>query len=177
MPALMPLREIDGRKPSAAEGTYVDESALLIGAVVLHRGVSVWPCALMRADDDSVEVGEGSAVMDMAFVEAPRGRPVKIGKGCLVSHCARLHGCVVEDGAMIGVGATVLDGAKVGRGSIVAAGSLVPPGKEVPPGSVVAGVPATVLRQAGSTDADMVAKELATVGDKARRYAGGTVLR
>lgn len=167
----MTLRDVGGKRPRVAEGVYVDDSALLIGDVTLGAGSSVWPCALLRADDDSVEVGEGSAVMDMAFLEAPKGRPVKVGRGCLVSHGARLHGCVVEDGVLVGIGAIVLDGASIGAGSVVAAGTLVPPGKTVPANSVLAGVPAAVTRSAGDADADKLVVELRAIAEKARRYA------
>lgn len=169
----MALRDVGGRRPSVHEEAYVDEDALLIGDVTLRKGVSVWPCALLRADDDSVEVGEDSAVMDMAFLEAPKGRPVRVGSGCLISHGARLHGCVIGDGVLVGIGAIVLDGALVGDGSIVAAGSLVPPGKEIPPRSVATGTPAAVTRAAGEADARMVRDELRAVGEKARRYSAG----
>lgn len=173
----MVLRQIGDKRPRIAAGAYVDQDALLIGDVTLRERASVWPCALMRADDDSVEVGEGSAVMDMVFVEAPRGEPVRIGRDCLISHGARLHGCVVEDGVLIGIGATVLDGAKIGRGSIVAAGSLVPPGKEIPPGSVAMGTPASVTRQTGLADTEMVRDELGIIQAKANRYAHDAVVR
>ncbi len=167
----MALREVGGKRPRLHGGSYVDESALLIGDVTLRERASVWPFALLRADDDSVEIGEGSAVMDMAFVEAPEGRPVKVGAGCLVSHGARLHGCVVEDGVLVGVGAIVLDGARVGKGSMVAAGALVPPGKEIPAGSVVSGTPAAVARPATDADAARLRGELDRILEKAERYA------
>lgn len=173
----MALRNIGGRRPSIHEGAYVDESALLIGDVTLRRGASVWPCALLRADDDTIEVGEGSAIMDMAFLEAPKGRPVRVGSGCLISHGARLHGCVIGDGVLVGIGAIVLDGARVGDACIIAAGSLVPPGKEIPQRSVVIGVPATVARGTGEADARMVKAELEAIGEKARRYSARQTVR
>ena len=137
----------------------------------------MWPCALLRADDDSVEVGEGSAVMDMAFLEAPKGRPVKVGRDCLISHGARLHGCVVEDGTMIGIGTIILDGARIGGGSIVAAGSLVPPGKTIPKGSVALGTPAAVVRQTTAVDRELVKAELGAVRAKADRYSRSRGIR
>lgn len=167
----MPLRTVGGRGPVVPPGTYVDDSALLIGRVTLGARTSVWPCALIRADDDEVELGDGSAVMDMAFVEAPRGRPVRIGDGCLVSHGARLHGCTLGDGVLVGVGAIVLDRATVGAGSVVAAGCVVPPGKDVPPGTVVAGIPAAEVRRASEEDARSLSTELEVVRVKAQRYA------
>ena len=57
----------------------------------------------------------------------PRRLPVRIGKGC-----------------WIGARSTILPGVTIGAGSIVAAGALV--NKDVPANSVVAGVPARVIK-------------------------------
>jgi acetyltransferase-like isoleucine patch superfamily enzyme len=51
---------------------------------------------------------------------------------------------VVEAGCFVGAGAILLPGIRVGRGSFVAAGSVVT--QDVPPGTLVAGVPARVVR-------------------------------
>lgn len=51
----------------------------------------------------------------------------------------------IEDDCWIGANATILAGVTIGRGSIVGAGAVVT--RDVPPGSVVAGVPARVIRQ------------------------------
>lgn len=50
----------------------------------------------------------------------------------------------IERNVWIGAGATILPGVTVGRNSVVAAGALV--NKDVPPNTVVAGVPAKVLK-------------------------------
>lgn len=52
---------------------------------------------------------------------------------------------VIEDGAYIGAGALILHGVRVGRCSVVAAGAVVR--EDVPPYTVVAGVPARVVKQ------------------------------
>jgi carbonic anhydrase/acetyltransferase-like protein (isoleucine patch superfamily) len=101
---------------------------------------------VLRADMESISIGDGSNVQDTAVVHADPGFPARIGDHVSIGHGAVLHGCTVEGGALIGMNATVLNGAVVGEGSLVAANALVPEGMRIPPGSLVAGVPAKVRR-------------------------------
>lgn len=167
---MMALRNFGDKKPTIGLGVYVDESAVVIGDVRLHDGVSIWPGAVLRADEDRVEVRDGSAVMDMAFVEAPKGKPVVVGRNSLISHSARLHGCSVGDRTLVGICAIVLDEASVGDDCIVAAGALVPPGMVVRPGSMVLGSPAKVVREVTANEKAWLTKELEVLGAKASTY-------
>ena len=63
-----------------------------------------------------------------------------------------VHGCVIEDQCLIGMNATALNGVVVGAGSLVAAGAVVREGMVIPPRSLVAGVPAKVLRDLTDTE-------------------------
>ena len=54
-------------------------------------------------------------------------------------------GVVIEDDVWLGTRSVILDGVRIGRGSIVAAGSIV--NKDVPPYSIVAGIPAKVIKK------------------------------
>jgi carbonic anhydrase/acetyltransferase-like protein (isoleucine patch superfamily) len=128
---------------------------------------------VLRADDDEIRVGEGSAILDMSLLEAPAGRPVVVEPGALVSHMACLHGAVVKTGALVGIGAIVLEGAVVGEGSLVGAGALVPPGMEVPSGVLVLGQPAKVIRRLKPAERETVDRQLAGLKAKAEIYRRG----
>ncbi|UCE92147.1 MAG: gamma carbonic anhydrase family protein [Methanobacteriota archaeon] len=171
----MTLRGFGSSKPTVDTTAYVDDDALLIGDVVLKAGASVWPGAILRGDDGRVEIGDGSAVMDVAFAEAPRGRDVVVDRGCIISHGARLHGCRVERGALVGIGAVVLDRATVGEGAIVAAGAVVPPGATIEKGTLAAGVPASVRRKVTEAEGISIADDLAAVRAKAEEYGQSRV--
>ncbi len=166
----MVLRNFGEKKPSLGSGVYVDEAAVVIGDVRLKDRCSIWPGAVLRADDDYVEIGRGSAILDLGFAEAPRGRPVVVGDKCIVSHGARLHGCRIAAECIVGVGAIILDNATVGERSIVAAGSLIPPGTRIPAESFVMGAPAKVVRGTSSADTATLNDELKALAAKASIY-------
>lgn len=166
----MVLRSFGDKKPILGSDVYVDEAATVIGDVHMHDGSSIWPGAVIRADDASVDIGRGTAMMDLSFAEAPKGRPVVVGDGCIVSHGARLHGCSIGNDTLVGLGAMILDGATVGAYSVVAAGTLVTPGTKIPQESFVMGTPAKVVRQTNASDLTWLHDELKLISAKMKVY-------
>ncbi len=127
--------------------TWIAPSAQLFGRIAISAGVSVWPNVVMRAECHDIRIGRMTNIQDFAMLHVAYERGTVVGEFCSVTHRVTLHGCTVEDHCLIGVGAVVMDGAVIGRGSIVAGGAFVKEGTIVPPGSIVAGVPAKVIRQ------------------------------
>lgn len=123
---------------------WVAPSAVVIGAVELAEGASLWPTAVARGDLCEIRIGVGSNVQDGAVLHGDPGQPVLIGAGVTVGHRAVVHGATLEDGCLIGIGAVVLNGVRVGAGALVAAGAVVT--RDVPPGTLVMGAPAQVKR-------------------------------
>jgi acetyltransferase-like isoleucine patch superfamily enzyme len=60
------------------------------------------------------------------------------------------EGITVEDDVWIGAGAIVTDGVHIGRGAVIAAGAVVT--GDVPPHTVVAGVPARIVKTIGDDE-------------------------
>ncbi|MCP3477495.1 gamma carbonic anhydrase family protein [Bradyrhizobium sp. CCGUVB1N3] len=144
----MAIYELDGQAPDLpADGNYfIADTATVIGRVRLKPGASVWFGAVLRGDNEWIEIGEGSNVQDGSTCHTDLGFPLVIGQNCTVGHNVILHGCTVEDGALVGMGAIVMNGAKIGRNSIVGAGSVITEGKEFPERSLIIGSPARVIR-------------------------------
>ena len=141
---------------------YIHPSAFVCGDVTLGPRVSVWPFAAIRGDTAQVEIGADSNVQDGCVVHVDHGVPCRIGARVALGHRAIVHGATVEDDCLIGMGAIVLNRAHVGRGSIVAAGAVVREGQAVPPDSLVAGVPARVLRETTPEERARIAKTVAS---------------
>jgi carbonic anhydrase/acetyltransferase-like protein (isoleucine patch superfamily) len=155
--------------PQVHPDAYVHPDAVLIGDVRLASGASVWPGAVLRADDGPVTIGPNTSVQDGSVLHVTTVHPTTVGAGCVVGHVVHLEGCVVGDGVLIGSGSVVLNGARVGDGSLVAAGAVVGPGMEIPPGSVARGVPAR-LAEGAEVDVDMISAGAANYVARSARY-------
>lgn len=143
-----------GKKPEIDESAFVAKSAVIVGDVTLGPKTSVWPCCVLRADINSIEVGEGTNIQDGTIVHLADDYGVKIGKYVTVGHAAMLHACEIGDECLIGMRSTILDGAVIGEHSIVGAGALVTKNTIVPPGSMVLGMPAKVVRKLTQKEID-----------------------
>jgi carbonic anhydrase/acetyltransferase-like protein (isoleucine patch superfamily) len=144
----MAIYELDGQAPELpASGNYfIADTATVIGKVRLLNSASVWFGAVLRGDNEWIEIGEGSNVQDGSTIHTDIGFPLTIGKNCTIGHNVILHGCTIEDGVLIGMGSIVMNGAKIGRGSVVGAGSIITEGKQFPEKSLIIGSPARVIR-------------------------------
>ncbi|MFD9128403.1 gamma carbonic anhydrase family protein [Kitasatospora sp. NPDC059571] len=141
------IAAVGGLVPAVDPGAFVAPGAVVVGAVTVAAGASVWYGAVLRGDAETITVGAGSNIQDNCTLHADPGFPLRLGERVSVGHNAVLHGCTVADDVLVGMGATVLNGARIGAGSLIAAGAVVTQGTEVPPGSLVAGVPAKVRRE------------------------------
>ena len=143
----MAIHSLPGRDPEIHESAFVAPTADLIGAVTVGPDASIWYQAVLRADINRIEIGEGSNIQDGCVIHLEKNQGTTVGKVVTVGHKAMLHACVVEDECLIGMGSIVMDGAVVGARSIVGAGALVTMNTKIPPGSLVLGAPAKVVRQ------------------------------
>ncbi|WP_029058757.1 gamma carbonic anhydrase family protein [Stappia stellulata] len=126
---------------------WIAPCASVIGSVVLKRHASVWFGAVLRGDNETITLGEGTNVQDGCVLHTDMGFPLDIGRNCTIGHKAILHGCTIGDNSLVGMGATVLNGARIGRNCIVGANALIAEGKEIPDNSLVVGMPGRVVRQ------------------------------
>ena len=142
------IRSYKGISPTIPASCYVDDSAQIIGDVVLGEHASVWMNAVVRGDVHSIRIGAHSNVQDCSVLHGMKEQyGVFVGEYVTVGHSVTLHGCVIEDRCLIGMGSIILNGARIGAGSIIAAGTLIPEKTVVEPGSLWMGSPGKFRRK------------------------------
>ena len=142
------IRIFKNHAPRVAPSAYVDDSAQVIGDVVIGEESSVWMNAVVRGDVNHIRIGSRTNIQDGTIVHVMRdpSHPTSVGDDVTVGHGVVLHGCTVANRCLIGMGAILLNGSSVGEDCIVAAGTLLPEGMAVPARSLVMGSPGTVRR-------------------------------
>lgn len=142
------IKSVRGFTPEIGENTFLAETAVVIGDVIIGRDCSIWYGTVLRGDVNSIRIGNRVNVQDGAIIHTLYEKSVSIlGDDVSVGHNAIIHGAKIENGALIGMGAIVLDHAVVGEGAIIAAGALVLSETQVEPGSIYAGVPAKFIKK------------------------------
>lgn len=129
-----------------AGGAFKACNAIVTGDVTLGCDAGVWFGCVVRGDDAPLVIGARTNVQDLTMIHADPGAPNVIGSEVTIGHRCVLHGVRIGDGALIGMGAVLLGGSVVGEEALVAAGAVVREGFHVPDGTLVAGVPAKVIR-------------------------------
>jgi len=142
------IRSYKATHPQVDSSAFVDDSAQVIGDVVIGAESSVWMNAVIRGDVNTIRIGRQTSIQDGTVVHVNHmpSHPTVVGDQVTVGHGVILHGCAVEDRCLIGMGAILLNGSRIGSDSIVAAGTLVPERVTIPPRSLVMGSPARVKR-------------------------------
>jgi carbonic anhydrase/acetyltransferase-like protein (isoleucine patch superfamily) len=162
--------ELGGRRPRVHPDAYVAPTAVLIGDVEVAKGASVWFGAVLRADEATINIGEGANVQDNVVIHCAENLPTVVEQNATVGHSAQLEGCVVEEGALVGMGATMLQRSRLGKGSMLAAGAVLREGTHIPAGHLAAGVPAVVKKQIGGSSDNWVGTSARHYQERAVRY-------
>src|SRR6478672_9711665 len=129
-------------------GAEVDETFHLIPPIYSDQGLNIRVGrnvfinqACILNDIGGIEIGDDVMIGPRVSLLSA-GHPLDPGRRRKQVVAAPI---VIGRNAWLGAGATVLQGVTVGAGAVVAAGAVVT--RDVPPRTLVAGVPAKVLRE------------------------------
>lgn len=160
---------IDGVTPVVDPAAFVHPTAVLIGDVIVGAGCYVGPLASLRGDFGRIEVRAGANIQDCCVLHAYPGMDAIVEEDGHIGHGAVLHGCVVARNALVGMNAVVNDNAVIGESAIVAAMAFVKAGMVVAPRSLVAGVPARLVRTLSAQEIAWKAEGTKSYQDLTRR--------
>ncbi len=166
----MTIYQLGEQTPSIANDTYIAPSADLIGSVIMEPASSVWFGVVIRADNDTIHIGQGSNVQDNSVLHTDPGYPVTIGSRVTVGHSVMLHGCSIGNNSLIGIGSTIMNGGVIGENCIVGAGALVTEGKKYPDRSMIIGAPAKVIRELSDKEVEALNHAAQSYIDKIPKY-------
>jgi phenylacetic acid degradation protein len=137
---------IDGIVPVVDPSAYVHPSAVLIGDVIIGPNCYVGPCASLRGDFGRLILEAGANLQDTCVMHGFPGTDTVVEENGHIGHGAVLHGCRISKNALVGMNAVIMDNAIIGESSIVAASAFVKASQVIPPRTLVAGVPAKIIR-------------------------------
>jgi len=166
----MPIYSIENKTPAIDQSAWVAPDASLIGDVRLSANSSVWFGAVVRAENDTVFIGDGCNIQDGAVLHVDPGYPLTLHKNVTVGHKVMLHGCTVKEQSLIGIGSILLNGCVIGAQSIVGANTLIPEGKEFPDGVLILGSPGKVVRELTEQERSKLLKSAETYIKNAEVY-------
>jgi carbonic anhydrase/acetyltransferase-like protein (isoleucine patch superfamily) len=148
------LYSFDGKSPLTGAGSYVSETAIVVGNVIIDDNCYIGHGAILRGDYGTIMIGSGTAVEEGVIMHAPPEGLNKIGKRVTIGHGAILHCEEVGDLAVIGMGAILSLRSRIGPGAIIAEGCVVKSGQVIPDNAVAAGNPAKIIREVSQKDID-----------------------
>ena len=154
---------IDGIVPVVDPSAYVHPSAVLIGDVIIGPDCYVGPCASLRGDFGRLILEAGANLQDTCVMHGFPGTDTVVEENGHIGHGAVLHGCRISKNALVGMNAVIMDNAVIGESSIVAASAFVKASQVIPPRTLVAGVPAKIIRPLSD-------EEMAWKADGTRTY-------
>ena len=143
----MTIYEFEKRKPSLGKGTFIFESADIIGDVIIGENCYIGPGARIRGDYGSIRIGNNTAIEENVVIHARPDENTSIGDFVTIGHAAIIHNAVINDWAIIGMGSIVSDWADIGKWAVVGEGALVKNKQKIPDKAIAVGVPAKVISE------------------------------
>lgn len=166
----MPCYEFMGVRPVVDPTAFVHPTASLIGDVIVGPGCLVGPGASLRGDIGQLILKAGCNVQDNCTLHCFPGKNVVVEEDGHIGHGAVLHSCTIRRNAMVGMLAVVMDDAVIGEEAFVAALTFVKAGMIVEPRTLVAGIPARVIRRLSDDEVKWKTQGTEIYQELARNY-------
>lgn len=165
------LYSLQNIKPRIHPKAFIAPQSSIIGDVSIGEDSGIWFQCVLRGDGQPIKIGAQANIQDGTVIHiTATGSGVQIGDRVSVGHRAIVHAATLSDNSFVGMAATVMDDVIVKPYGFVAAGALVPAGMEVPEKTLVAGVPARVIRPLKQKEIDLIDRTADLYVSKARTF-------
>ncbi len=164
------IRKFGTHYPQIDNSAFIDDSAVIIGQISIHKNASIWCNVVARGDVSHIEIGENTNIQDLTMLHVTHYNPGKsdeypliIGKNVTVGHKCCLHACTIKDNVLVGMGTTILDNSVIESNVIIGAGSMVTSNKTLESGYLYFGNPLKQIRP-------LTQEEIEHIAYSARHY-------
>lgn len=163
------IKKVRGFEPSWGKDCFIAENATLIGDLIMGNECSIWFNAVVRADVNSIRLGNRVNVQDGAVIHCTyEGADTNIGNDVSIGHNAIVHGCNIQDKVLVGMGSIIMDDCEIESYSIIAAGAVLKQKTKVQSGSIYAGMPA---KKIGEVSEDLRKGEIERIAKNYLHYS------
>ena len=149
---------------------YIAPGAIVIGDVKCGEHTSIWFNAVLRGDDNYIQIGSHSNIQDLVCIHTEKDYPTIIGDNVTIGHHAMVHGCQIGNNCIIGINSTILDNVKIGNNCIIGANSLITANKEIPDHSIAFGNPLKIYKQTTVEDIEKIKASALHYVELAKKY-------
>ena len=165
------LKSYRGVAPIVAANVFIEDTAIVIGDVVIGSDSSVWFHAVIRGDVHFIRIGHRTNIQDLSLLHVTHDTyPLTLGDYITIGHRVILHGCTIRHRVLVGMGAIIMDGAVVDEDCIIGAGSLVTERTQIPSKSLVIGSPAKVKRTLTDDEISWIKESASNYSRYAQHY-------
>src|SRR5690625_1122524 len=138
--------------PQVDESAFIAEGARVIGNVKIGAETTIWYNAILRGDEDRIEIGNRCSIQENTTCHLYEGYPLIVEDDVTVGHNAIIHGCHINKGALSGMRAGTVAGAVIGENSLIRANAILPTAKGITPNALVLVTPAKDVGEIGDAE-------------------------
>lgn len=155
---------------------FIAHNATVIGMVNLANDVSIWYNTVIRADHDTINIGNRTNIQDGVIMHVDPFAPITIGEDNVIGHAAIIHGATIGNNNLIGMRSTILNHANIGNYCIIGAHTLVTENMQIPDFSMVLGTPGKIIKTLPPQIIDKIKLGVQAYLHEAKKYIESSTL-
>ena len=164
------------KKPTVGKGTYVSDSARVVGDVAIGENCYVGHGVIIRGDYGKVKIDSGSVIEEGVILQSPPEDISHIGHNVIIGPGAVVHSISIGNNTVIGIGSVLGLNSQIGKSTIVAEGSVTRTRQIVPNNMVVGGNPVRTIREVTDIDRENWIQVRELYMDLAANYLKGAMV-